>query len=113
MKTPNMLFRLQHVVDPDVAVEAYNRQQGKVPPAAANGAYSRETAPTRVKHIPQNIINLLKRDANRLDKLELYPLNWEQELGDDDDDNMDSKIEEPETFEKLEDNNNSEDDEVI
>ena len=112
MKTPNMLFRLQHVIDPNVAVEAYNRQQGKIPPAAANLAYSRDTAPTRVKHIPQNIINLIERDANRLDKLELHPLNWEQEdLGYDDDDNdSDSEEGEPEMFENLEDNDNSEDD---
>ena len=111
MKTPNMLFRLQHVIDPNVAVEAYNRQQGKIPPAVANLAYSRDTAPTRVKHIPQNIINLIERDANRLEKLELHPLNWEQEdLGDEDDDSN-SKDGEPEMFENLEDNDNSEDDE--
>ena len=112
MKTPNMLFRLQHVIDPDVAVEAYNRQQGKIPPATANMAYSRDTAPTRVKHIPQNIINLIKRDANRLDKLELFPLNWEQDddLGDDDDDGIDSDEGEPETFENLQDDDNSEED---
>ena len=109
MKTPNMLFCLQHVIDPDVAVEAYNRTQGHIPPPAANGAYCTNTAPTRVKHIPQNIINLIRRDANRLAKLELYPLNGEQEdLGNDDDDDIDSNQGEPETFENLEDNNNSE-----
>ena len=109
MKSPTMLFWLQHVIDPDVAVKAYNHQQGKVPPAAGNGAYCTDTAPTRVKHIPQNIINLINRDANRLAKLELYPLNGEQEdLGDDEDDDIDSNEGEPETFENLEDNNNSE-----
>ena len=111
MKTPNMLFRLQHVVDPDVAVEAYNHQQRKVPPAAANMAYSRDTAPTCVKHIPQNIINLINRDANRLAKLELYPLNKEQDnLGDDDDNDIDSNDGEPETFQNLDDNDDSEED---
>ena len=111
MKTHNMLFRLQHVIDADVAVEAYNRKRGHIPPVAANMEYSRDTAPTRVKHIPQNIINLIKRDENRLNKLELYPLNWQQEdLGVDDDDDIDSKEGEPETFENLEDNDNSEED---
>ena len=107
-----MLFQLQHVINPDVAVEAYNLAQGNIPPPAANGAYSRDTAPTRVKHIPQNIINLINRDANRLDKLELNPLNGEQEdLHDDDNDDNESKEGEPETFENLEDNDNSDDDE--
>ena len=109
MKTPTMLFRLQHVINPDVAIEAYNLEQGYIPPAMAYGAYSRDTAPTRVQHIPQNIINLINRDANRLDKLELYPLNGEQEdLGDDEDDDIDIDEEEPETFQNLEDNDNSE-----
>ena len=49
MKTPNMLFCLRHVIQPDVTVEAYNRQQGNIPPPAANEAYCRDTAPTRVK----------------------------------------------------------------
>ena len=112
MKTQIMLFRLQHVINPDVAVEAYNLQQGKVPPVAANMAYSRDTATSRVKHIPENISNLLKRDANRLEKLELYLLNWEQDaLGDDDNNDMDSNVGEPETFENLEDNDNSEENE--
>ena len=112
MKTPTMMFRLQHVIDPDVAVEAYNRQQEKVPPAAANGAYSRETAPTRVKHIPQNIINLITCDANRLTKLELNPLNGElEDLGHDDYDDTDGEEGEPNMFENIEDNKDNEDDE--
>ena len=105
-----MLFCLQHVIHPDVPVEAYNRQQGNIPPAAANGAYCRATAPTRVKQIPQNIINLIKRDAKRLAKLELYPLNGEQEdIDGDDNDDIESEQGEPETFQNLEDNDDSED----
>ena len=105
-----MLFCLQHVIQPDVAVEAYNRHQGNIPPAAANGAYCRDTAPTRVKRIPQHIINLIKRDANRLAKLELYPLNGEQEDSDgDDNDNIESEEGEPDTFQNLGDNDSDDD----
>ena len=63
-----------------------------------------------MKQIPQNIINIIKRDANRLAKLEHYPLNGEQEDGDVDDNNdIESNEGEPETFQNFDDNNDSED----
>ena len=111
MKTPNMLFWLQHVSNPDVAVDAYNQQQGNIPPLVANGVYSRETAPTCIKHISENIINLTKCDTKRLAKLELRPLHGEQEDidEDDDDNNIDDEEGEPETFQNIEGNNVNED----
>ena len=54
----------------------------------------------------------MKRDANRLAKLELYPLNGEQEDSDGDDENdIESKEGEPDMLQDLEDNNDSDDDE--
>ena len=60
-------------------MEAYDRSTRSTPPSAANGEYNKTTAPTRVKKVPDNIANLISRDAHRLAKLELYPLNGEDD----------------------------------
>ena len=67
-----------------------------MPPANAKHEYDRAAADGySVKYIPEKVEALIKRDIFRLEKLELLPLNRDDEVhedepGEDDDDHVDT-----------------------
>jgi hypothetical protein len=64
-------------MDPDVETLRYNHDNK--PPSAANRGYDQRTAPACVVLVPSNIMNLIKRNKARLEKLTLYEVNEEAE----------------------------------
>jgi hypothetical protein len=83
-----LLFWLQHVLDPEVALERYHTKNN-TPPAAANKEYDRPNAPAFVQYVPKNVRNLIIRNRTHISKFDPY------QLDDDDNEGEDANEEDP------------------
>jgi hypothetical protein len=74
---PKLLFRVQYVLDPNIEMGAYHQCDGNLPVTNSLTAEQRRRAPTKCKKVPDSVVEDIRLEKKRRDKLDHVELEFE------------------------------------